>query len=116
MWARNLGAFNYYKVRITNLNKRHLRFKLLIDYTKTREYNTTDPVLVIDDIPTADTVPVNAKVIALHRKTHPGWFQTGRIERIVSYNPFAADVRFDNNNTRLVSLQEFRLMKRPELC
>ncbi|XP_078348103.1 sushi, von Willebrand factor type A, EGF and pentraxin domain-containing protein 1-like isoform X1 [Oculina patagonica] len=115
MWAFNKDAFNYYRAYITKMSDTHVDFALKFDKRLTRSYKRTEPVLIIDKVPSMEDITVNSPVIAEHRTDQPRWYRSGTVKG-TSGSAFVS-VEFDDGKlTKWVRLENLRLVKRPRFC
>lgn len=114
LWRHNNGAFNYYLVYITKLNATHLNFVLQYNNKRTRSYERTKEVLILDKIPNKKDISVNSSVIARHKERNPEWYRSGTV---VGFSGTAyASVKFDDDKEAWITFENLRLVRRPHFC
>jgi len=80
-----------------------------------RRYQRTEPVLILDTIPTIKDISINSTVIARqHPKDEPDRYRSGIVVGFPS--AASASVKFDDDETHEVPFKYLRLVKRPRFC
>jgi len=112
LWRHNKGTFNYYKAHITKLTATRLDLVFKVGSQYTRSYPRTNSVLILDKIPKLKDISINSSVIA--KSNIPVRYRSGTV--LVIPSATSVSMKFDDGETKLVLLEDLRLVKRPRFC
>ena len=112
LWSHNHDADSYYKVHITKLTATRLNFVLTLGRQYKKSYPRTETVLILDTIPKLKDFVINSSVIA--KSNIAERYRSGTV--LGFPNPTSVSVKFDDGKTKVVLLEDLRLVKRPRFC
>lgn len=112
LWRHNKGAFNYYKAHITKMTATRLGIVLATDRQYKTSHPRTESVLILDTVPKLKDISINSSVIA--KSNIPDRYRSGTV--LVIPSSTSVSVKFDDGETKLVLLEDLRLVKRPHFC
>jgi len=114
LWRHKDGVFNYYKAYITKLTAKRLDFVLKIGSQYKNSYPRTESVLILDTVPKLKDISINSSVIA--KSNIPERFRSGTVVALSWHSATSVSVKFDHGETKVVLLEDLRLVKHPRFC